>query len=1273
MTKKYFLLVFSSFLTCCNVAWSQMVGTDIFFQGRYLEMGQNNIGALGTSSSPAGYHPYPTSNLAVVYDAGHDGWTVGTIPYFGDYTYPGTPYEGWEIQVNGVRGQGMTTFSGSSSAFGGSGLTGGNVSYSYSAGTLTGNWAGTASGLTMTMTSVMDTLGSDMVFTVVLKNTSGAPIPGIYYMRTCDPDNDETRGGGFATNNTILHQNEDATHRVVVDAEGQVDFNHWSIATKDCRAVAFLYESWSPVFNVDQDLADVWSGTPTGIGATVYNLGGTQDGDYAIGLIFNVGTLNNGDSTVISYAYIFNDSFSNVDIAFPDPALVVNGVAVPTDTIPGAATADTFNSCAVPGLLSLPVSIANGSTGTWSLSTWTWSPATGLASTTGVTNTINIADIPSYITYTITGSDSAGGAYTCNNQTFYLTIHSCNRVFSNTPCLGDTLKLTSRGDSIGATYAWTGPAGFTSTMQNPYIFPTTMANVGEYYLIKSVAGVDSLDSTYATIRYLPAVFDSSNGPLCFGLVDTLHLFASPDSAGETFMWTGPSGFSSSLQNPSVNGFSSADTGYYQVVTTVNGCSDSATIFVGEVPPPAAPVLSDPSPYCHDSLFVPFTVSGVVAGATVLWYPSGTGGAPTTVAPTVNTAIPGTTTYWASQVIGSCESPRDSINVQVISAIATPTVTGTFVYCQNVGPFVPLTVNTATGGIALWYTTPTGGTGTTTEPTVDLSVATANHYYVSQVDSGCESPRTPVTITVNPHPATPLVTNPVYCQYGPSAALTATGTNLIWYGPGITPSGSTVVPGPTPPTAVAGVDTYYVTQSITTLGKTCTSDSAYDVVIINPFPSSPVTVDLKYCQFDNTLPLTATGTQLQWYIYGNLIDSTPVPPTNVPGDNTWYVTQSITSNGITCQSDSTPLTVTTIYKPDFTITPSQAFVCQFDSINLTYTGTGTNLYAPGYTWSLPVGAHIVDSTMLTGMPSIVVQFDSTDYNTFVYLTATDDSGFCSTTDSLRIRVVEQPTAHSYTKQNVCQGDTTTLALADESADAVNFMWRIDGTLLSSSGAVNIISSNSNSGGPFSISWIDTGIHSIQLNSFTQEGCPSLPTYDTVDVHSVPDASFTYKTKSGGLCLEDSVYFTAAHENPAYAYLWAPAHAFNNINSSSEWGRLEENQSVISLTVTDPFGCASTTEMTLDPSSCCTVAFPNAFTPGGTENRLFRPIFVGYHNFHDFRIANRWGQTIFESANSSVGWDGTFNGVPQDIGIYYYYIKFDCGGNTVEQKGDLTLIR
>jgi len=691
--------------------------------------------------------------------------------------------------------------------------------------------------------------------------------------------------------------------------------------------------------------------------------------------------------------------------------------------------------------------------------------------------------------------------------------------------------------------------------------------------------------------------------------------------------------------------------------TCQSLPDSIQVIVSSQP--AAPVITGDTVYCTGDAFVPFTVTG----SGIMWYttPGGTGSA---TAPVVNTSIPGTYTFYASQSTSGCTSALDSIKVVVHATPAAPVLTaGDNTYCQF-ATFVPFVV---TGTDDLWYTTPTGGTASTVTPTISTSVAATYNYYVSQTDSGCESPRLSIPVTVNPKPAAPSITPYTYCQYAVADTLQAAGTNLLWYGALIPGTGTSSAP--TPLTNTPGLDSYYVTQTL--LG--CSSDSTLDVVVINPKPAPPVTADSTYCQYFNAPALTAIGSNLQWYTSltgGSPLGSAPVPPTGTPGDNTWYVSQSV----LGCVSDLSQLTITTIYVPQFNIVPSNPSPCQYDSINLAF--TGPSLTSPSYSWILPLGAHIVDGTTLTGMPSIVVQFDSANQANYVYLTASDDSGFCTSADSIKINVQPQPFASSFSSPNVCLGDTVALALSKQSQDADNFIWYIDGTLLASTNALNIITANISSGGPFKVSWTDTGMHIIQLNSYSSSGCASEPFYDTVKVIALPNASFTYKTANNSLCIEDTVLFTATTDNTAYSYLWGPAHSFNNSNTSSSWGKIEQDQTVITLTVTDPFGCAATGDMTLSPGTCCTVAFPSAFTPNGDgRNDLFRPIFPdsSYHNFHIFSVANRWGQTIFESTNIRSAWDGNYNGVPQDMGVYYYYIKFDCGGNTVEQKGDVTLIR
>ena len=59
-----------------------------------------------------------------------------------------------------------------------------------------------------------------------------------------------------------------------------------------------------------------------------------------------------------------------------------------------------------------------------------------------------------------------------------------------------------------------------------------------------------------------------------------------------------------------------------------------------------------------------------------------------------------------------------------------------------------------------------------------------------------------------------------------------------------------------------------------------------------------------------------------------------------------------------------------------------------------------------------------------------------------------------------------------------------------------------------------------------------------------------------------------------------------------------------------------------------------------------------------------------------IFNRFGQSVFQSNDIAMGWNGKFRGLEEEVGVYYYLIKakFDYPGAPEEiYKGDITLIR
>lgn len=80
-------------------------------------------------------------------------------------------------------------------------------------------------------------------------------------------------------------------------------------------------------------------------------------------------------------------------------------------------------------------------------------------------------------------------------------------------------------------------------------------------------------SAKVTINSTPYVFTASSNspatnPLCAG--QTLNL-SSTGLAGATYSWTGPSGFTSNQQNPTVSNVSAIDTGSYVVTVSVGKC------------------------------------------------------------------------------------------------------------------------------------------------------------------------------------------------------------------------------------------------------------------------------------------------------------------------------------------------------------------------------------------------------------------------------------------------------------------------------------------------------------------------------------------------------------------------------------------------------------------------------------------------------------------------------------------------------------------------------
>ncbi len=306
MKKIYFLLpLIGISLLSAQTSNAQMVSGSVFLKGHYVEVGIGALGYYGSdTTAPAGYHPHliggvPANRVGFVADPLMTGWdTAAAHHYMGDYFLPGSPFEGWDIQIGGKRCEAYNNGPTAISFMYGGGMGtcfGYNTGYATSGSTVSATWQGTADSVTITQVTTLDTMDFYFTVKVTLTNTAVAPKNDIYYFRSLDPDNDETwTGGGFPTNNTIDLQMPAATASMVTAVGMSSTLPPLSLGSPDTASRAVIYNSW-PITSTT-DLATVYNETWGGGTGAFYTAGVNHPGDIAIGLIMNVPHLATVDS-----------------------------------------------------------------------------------------------------------------------------------------------------------------------------------------------------------------------------------------------------------------------------------------------------------------------------------------------------------------------------------------------------------------------------------------------------------------------------------------------------------------------------------------------------------------------------------------------------------------------------------------------------------------------------------------------------------------------------------------------------------------------------------------------------------------------------------------------------------------------------------------------------------------------------------------------------------------------------------------------------------------
>ena len=524
-------------------------------------------------------------------------------------------------------------------------------------------------------------------------------------------------------------------------------------------------------------------------------------------------------------------------------------------------------------------------------------------------------------------------------------------VTSNSPvCIGKTLELKASG---GTNYSWSGPNGFTSTDQNPTIANAAIANSGEYScLITGTGGCDDTkkitvvigdtEAPVPNIVTLPTITGDCNTVIntiptatdaCVGQITgiTTNPLSYSLPGTYTIVWNYNDGNgNSSTQNqaititdqplPTANSpqtfclqqnatldnvvitgqnikWYNAQTagtllpsttilqnnGVYYASQTINGCESDRIPVTVNIQNTLVPTGDANQPFCAGQN--PTITEIQVTGDSIKWYDALSNGS--LLAETTN--LVNGKTYYASQTVNNCESPRFGITVSIVNTPSAPAGNANQSFCKK--------DNAALSNIIMqgqnikWY-----DSNIATAALPNTTLLENNKTYYASETIGCESNRTPVLIQIYDTPLPTGNNNQQFCidENATITNINITGAAIKWYDSAI--NGNVL----TETTSLQN-SVYYATQTL----NNCESERFAISVKIQDTKSLIVDINQSFCVQQNATidNIKISGENIKWY--NDLIAGTELSE-STPLENgiTYYASQTVNN----CESDRTPITI-----------------------------------------------------------------------------------------------------------------------------------------------------------------------------------------------------------------------------------------------------------------------------------------------------------------------------------------------------------------------------
>ncbi|MFK8055683.1 MAG: gliding motility-associated C-terminal domain-containing protein [Saprospiraceae bacterium] len=284
-----------------------------------------------------------------------------------------------------------------------------------------------------------------------------------------------------------------------------------------------------------------------------------------------------------SYAWSGPNGFSasQANVTLNDATVAMGGVYTLTADF-GSCTQEATVTVAVSGslqvTLDIPTLICSEQMVTFTAGgadNATWTAPSG-QTYTGATTQVGPISFGSHNgQWSVVATNAAGCSSTLDFTVQVIRSPQLSATSNSPVCAGGQIQL----NAVGAqNYQWTGPNGYTASSAAPVITDLSAYPVGSYQFIAvgtNLAGCEARDTATVVVTGAAVVNASVPATICEG--EVLNFTA---SGADSYVWSGPNGFSSLGASPSIQAITAAGSGTYTLnAETAAGCSITETFEV----------------------------------------------------------------------------------------------------------------------------------------------------------------------------------------------------------------------------------------------------------------------------------------------------------------------------------------------------------------------------------------------------------------------------------------------------------------------------------------------------------------------------------------------------------------------------------------------------------------------------------------------------------------------------------------------------------------------